>query len=326
MARSSDAELMDLKETTMQRDKFFEQTNAWKCLAWNLPFHFCHFLILVMLCVHVGFIIYGLTMNLLGYPNIGLNIMQPLVLLFFCLLHSILVLGFLKSVVFLITTVVISISFELFHSFDTPLQRVYVNYVPYEEPFSYFMFLYLFLMIPFMMYRHRKGIGLWNSIRICLLTGFLMLGHTLVNEPVGFNAGLWKYPKDTQWFYEGIPVWVFVSNWIQATLTVFIFLLFDGFVDLIRSKHDVLIKLTWYCSTGIHDENTTVQRPFRWILHLELIIAFLFQHGIDFLIIHPYRLRIVSVIIYLVPIILAFLSINEWGGKPIKEEKYISIE
>lgn len=324
LVRKSDTEMHQI-ETTIQRDKFFEdvKNNKWKMFFLIFNFYNLFTLLsIIFLIIHFSFILYSIIVYYIDVPNIGLNLLQPISFFLFSLFHSINTLGFIQSFLFFIITTLIHIISELCHDYiDTPFQRFYS--LSFDEILYFFMILYpIFCISEIIMYgtlntRYQEEVekrtNIFKLIKLSLLTGLFMVGHQIVIEPIGIFANLWNY--NSNGFYFGSSTMTFFALFIETMFIILIYLILEFLIDFIVLKYEKIK----FLKPPIYGQHNIII-----ILTSLLPLIGYFIHSLTYLfIVHPPFLRIISFFTMVVPLLLALNSI-EFQSK--EQVDYVPIE
>ena len=196
-------------------------------------------------------LIYNITVQLVGIQeNFGcVYILAVIAVIFFCFFHSLLGLGWLNSLIYLLLILVFSWIWEefgvltgvLFGAYHyTDLMPYHISQVPLEIPFSWFVFQYLSFSLADLIIngqshiRTKRLTGDWRAefihgIMLSLTTGIVIVGWDLVADPMGSTtSNLWQWEHDNGYFF-GVPLLNYFGWFLVTVVFTGVYLLLEHF-------------------------------------------------------------------------------------------------
>ena len=236
------------------------------------------FTLVVNVCILTMFFVimlYNVIVQLFMIPEVlgPVYVLAPVLLVFFCLFHALLGLGWLNALIFNVMVVLCSWIWEelgvltgiIFGKYEySELIPLHISRVPLEIPFSWFLYIYISFCLADMIVnrrlhaRRREGlpktrtVQVMESVIVAILTGIIAVGWDMISDPMGsVRCSIWIWEHGNGYFF-GVPALNFFGwFWTTSGFTM-LYLLVENFIPL-KPLHKLslgheLCPIVLYCS------------------------------------------------------------------------------
>ena len=200
-------------------------------------------------------VFYNMIVQLFMIPELlgPVYVLAPIFIIFFCFFHSLIGLGWLNAIIYLVLVIICSWIWEelgvltgiIFGKYEyTALIPYHISKVPLEVPFSWYIFLYISFCISDIIVntrlhaRQRESLPkpiklrIFEAILVSLFTGAVAVGWDVVSDPMGSTrCSIWIWENGNGYFF-GVPLLNFIGWFWLSSLFTAIFLVIEHYIPL----------------------------------------------------------------------------------------------
>ncbi len=179
----------------------------------------------------------------------------------FALSHAVSQYGWKKSIIFILTCVLVSLAFESIgvatgkvygpYHYTDKLGPKFLGLVPYLIPFTWVMVMYPSMLMAQKLIHASQPRG-WKLPAVSAIAALILTSWDLVMDPVMVQGGHWVWDGPGRTLvYFGIPIQNFIGWWITGLVVFLVFYFITANYRVGSGKAEVRLPILMYATVGV---------------------------------------------------------------------------